>query len=87
MYRVTVSCAGIAPDAGVEGAADIEQDFRDHRAWHSKPECSFADGVLTLVVENDFDADGQATLDEFADSVVASIGEHGALQVTNVRTV
>ena len=84
MYRVTVECQGVALSLGGEAAADIEREFREHRTWHYNPGCSFADGILALTVENDFDADGSATLDEFADCIVAYIGEHGPVRVADV---
>ena len=85
MYRVTVECRGVAQSAGDEAAADIEREFREHRTWHQKAACSFADGILALTVENDFDANGSATLDEFADCIVAYVGDHGPVRVTNVK--
>lgn len=87
MYRVTIECEGVAPAVGADGARDIEQEFRKHRIWHQRPSCSFSGGVLRLVVDNDFDSNGTATLDEFADSIVAYIGEHGRLRVASVETV
>lgn len=86
MFRVIVECNGIGSTVGTEAAAEIEQEFRDHRNWHENATCSFANDILRLVVENDFDADGTATLDEFGDSIVAYIGEHGPLKVTRVET-
>ena len=85
MYRVTVECHGLAQSVGEEAAADIEREFGEHRTWHQRPACSFADSILTLTVENDFDADGRATLDEFADCIVAYVGEHGPVRVTDVE--
>ena len=84
MYRVTVECQEVAQWLGDEAAADIEREFREHRTWHYNPGCSFAAGILALTVENDFDADGSATLDEFADCIVAYIGEHGPIRVAGV---
>lgn len=85
MYRVTVECEGVAGHVGSEGAADIEQEFRAHRTWHERPLCTFTDGALTLIVENDFDRDGRATLDEFCDCLVAYIGEHGSARIVSVE--
>jgi len=85
MYRVIVECDGIGSDDEAEAAADIEQEFREHRSWHQHAACSFCNGMLRLVVENDFDANGSATLDEFADSIAAYVGEHGPVRVVGVE--
>ena len=85
MYRVTVEC--ISVDAGPANAADIEQEFREHRTWWAQPQCTYADGGILLVATSDFDENGMALLDEFGDCLVAYIGCHGKLRVRSVERV
>lgn len=75
MYKVVLECDGVSANEGDEAAKDIAKEFAEHRKHHAKVTCSFTNGALTLISENDFDKDGLATLDEFGDCVVAYI--HG----------
>lgn len=73
MYRMVLECCAVPADEGAEAAKDIAKEFAEHRKHHAKVTCSFAEGIITLVAENDFDKDGQATLDEFGDCIAAYI--------------
>ena len=57
----------------MEAAKDIQKEFEDHRSWHLNVSCTWNEKSLKLVVENDFDENGQATLDEFGDCISAYI--------------
>jgi hypothetical protein len=65
MYRVVLECSGISSDEGHTAALDIAKNFAEHRPHHVNVTCSFADGKLTLVADNDFDPKGLALMDEF----------------------
>lgn len=86
MYRVVLECSGVPADEGGDAAKDIAKEFAEHRKHHAKVTCSFANGVLTLVSENDFDNHGLATLDEFGDCVVAYIrGFPSGIEIKSVE--
>ena len=76
MYRVTLLCKGLSTEQGQEAAEDIAQEFKEHRDWHSNPQCSWDGNVLKLVTENNFDNNGQATLDEFGDCLAAYVTDY-----------
>jgi hypothetical protein len=73
MVRVVLVCSGIPLDEGPAAARDITNEFATHRTHHANVVCSYADGTLTLVAENDFDPDGLALMDEFSDCLSAFI--------------
>lgn len=90
MYLITIICPGVPEPSGKEAALGIQMDFSGHRKHHQRAACSFADGSLILVVENDFDADGFATLDEFSDCISAFLpdipDDGGDLIIRSVET-
>jgi hypothetical protein len=65
MYRVILRVERVPPDIGPQAAIDIMEGFKE-RPWHEKAICSYEDGGLSFISENDFDTDGLATQDEFA---------------------
>jgi hypothetical protein len=71
MYRVVLECCGVPVAEGAEAAADIEQEFREHRPHHYNVRCKFESGKLVLQADNDFDPDGLALMDEFSDCISA----------------
>lgn len=85
MYRIELSCDGIAPADGEVAARDIEQEFRDHRQWHQDVRCRFENGILVLTARNDFDETGMALLDEFGDCLSAYLAEHGEVRLRRVE--
>jgi len=76
MYKVVLECSGVPIDEGDAAALDITREFSEHRLHHRNATCSFADGILTLVAENDFDPKGLALMDEFSDCLSAYISRH-----------
>jgi hypothetical protein len=85
MFRVELTCDGLTPAEGQAAPVDIDDEFT-HRAWHTRAK-SYWDGTrLHLVVENDCDATGEASLDEFWDAVHARINYSGtiSLQIASV---
>ena len=89
MYRLTLVCAGIPASKGPETAQDIMNEFARHRRHHSNVLCSYADGKLTLVAENDFDPNGLALMDEFSDCLSAFISMpfEGDLTVQSIASL
>ena len=73
MYRLVLMCSGIPAGEGPEAARAITAEFADHRTHHQNVICSYSDGKLTLVAENDFDRNGLALMDEFSDCLSAFI--------------
>lgn len=73
MYRVTLECSGVPPHEGDTAAIGIARNFAEHRLHHANVSCTFADGIMTLVAENDFDPKGLALMDEFSDCLSAYI--------------
>lgn len=82
MYQVTLVCEGLPASAGPEAARDIANEFAEHRTWHSKVSCDWDGGRLVLRSENDFDADGKATLDEFGDAISAYVAGPGESSIS-----
>ena len=80
MFLIVLSCRGLTKDEGLAAPADIEEEFT-HRDWHSKAACTWDGCALRLTVENDFDATGQATLDEFSDAIHACINYSGEIHL------
>ena len=71
MYRVVLECTGVPDTEGIAAAEDITREFAEHRPHHKNVICSFLDHKLILVVENDFDPEGLALMDEFSDCLSA----------------
>jgi hypothetical protein len=84
-YRVVLQCEGLSVDAGVGAAKDIATAFL-RRNWHRRAVSNWDGKFLTLSVENDFDRDGRATLDEFSDEISACVkgGFDGDIRVVSV---
>ena len=64
---------------GALAPPEIEAEFRERRDWHKNPRASWDGAALRLTVENDFDADGLATLDEFGDALQICLDYDGDL--------
>ena len=79
MYRVTASCMGLTEEEGRSAPDDIVAEFKE-RPWHQNPVCVWKDSKLTLSVENDYDPDGKALLDEFRDAVHACVNWSGPIR-------
>ena len=76
MYRITLECDGIPPSAGGEAAArDITEAFRSEYPHEHNVLCTFENGKLKLVAENDYDPEGLNLMDEFSDNISAYIAE------------
>jgi hypothetical protein len=73
MYRLVLVCSRIPIGEGSEAARDLTIEFAKHRTRHSNVVCSYADGKLRLVAENDLDPNGPALMDEFSDCLSAFI--------------
>ena len=89
MFRVALECSGVPKDQGESAALDIAQHFADQRPHHQNVRCTYADGKLTLVAENDYDPKGLALMDEFSDCLCAFIrgGFDGDLVVKSAETL
>ncbi len=87
-YRAVLQCDGIPPASGAEGAKCITANFAK-RTWHHNAICSWDGKHLTLCVENDFDRDGRAVMDELSDEISACIRERfdGDLRVISVTEI
>lgn len=79
MYRITAWCSGLTEEEGRSAPDDLIAELRE-RPWHQNPVCTWRDSRLTLVVENDYDAQGLALLDEFQDAVHAYINWSGPIR-------
>lgn len=73
MFKVILACYGVPPQHALEAAAEISAEFAEHRQWHKHVRCSWDGTRLMLVAENDYDSNGEATLDEFSDCVAAYV--------------
>jgi len=82
LIRIVLACHGVPPAAGPEAAADITNEFSEHRTWHKNVRCSWDGTRLVLEAENDYDKDGKALQDEFSDCIAAYISEAFDGQIT-----
>jgi hypothetical protein len=87
-YRVVLQLDGLSSGAGEEAAKDITANFT-RRDWHRNAICRWDGEFLTLTVENDFDRDGLATMDEFSDEICACVsgGFGGDIRVVSVTKI
>ena len=87
-YRAVLQCNGVPSAVGAEGAKRITANFAK-RTWHKNAMCSWDGNHLTLSVENDFDREGRAVMDEFSDEISASIrgGFDGDVRVISVTEI
>jgi hypothetical protein len=70
MFRVTVSCEGIAPADWPDALTDVSEEFKS-RPWHKVVHCRWNGSTLVLVADNNYDDDGEALTDEFSDAIAA----------------
>jgi len=89
MFRVILECSGVPIDQGEIAARDIAREFAEHRPHQQNIKCSFTEGKLRLVAENDYDAKGLALMDEFSDCLSAFIrgGFDGDMWVKSVSVI
>lgn len=88
MYRITRECFAAPAAAGDEAARDITQAFRLHYPHERNVTCSFMDGKLRLVAENDYDPEGLNLMDEFSDNMCAYIKTFdGDMKLVNIEIV
>lgn len=72
MYRIVLACKGVPTHAGAAGARDISNEFA-RRPWQENVTCVWDGSQLVLQAENDFDSNGLALVDEFADAISACV--------------
>lgn len=88
MYRIILECYDVPPAEGEEAARDITEAFRLHYPHESNVRCTFVDGKLRLVAENDYDSEGLNLMDEFSDNICAYVGAFdGDLKLVSVETL
>jgi hypothetical protein len=87
-HRVVLKCDGVPSASGAEAAKCITSNFVK-RSWHRNVSCNWDGSHLILSVENDFDRDGRAVMDEFSDEISACIrgGFDGDLHVISVTEI
>ena len=74
VYRITLACEGVPPELGEEAAIDIQNAFLERYPHERNVKCTFGEGRLWLVGENDHDSDGMNLIDEFSDNLCAYVG-------------
>lgn len=86
MYRISLICHGVPHDHGANAATDVTEEFT-HRPWHQAVQCSWDGKILQLTAENDYDVDGLALSDEFADAITACIAPalDGQVEILSVQ--
>jgi hypothetical protein len=88
LYHATLTCAGLTKAEGNSAPPHIVEEFR-HRPWHQNVTCKWANGLLHLDADNDYDRNGKALLDEFMDAVVACVKASGDIhfEIVSVQRV
>jgi hypothetical protein len=79
MFRITLKSTNLPTSVGASAPPDLEAEFLK-RDWHQNPRASWDGEVLRLTVDNDFDTNGLATLDEFADALQICLDYDGDLE-------
>lgn len=88
MYRITLECHGVPAEAGDEAAREITDAFRLHYPHEHNVLCTFVDGTLKLVAENDYDPIGLNLMDEFLDNICAYLPPFdGGIRLVSVETL
>ena len=88
MYRITLECHDVPAAAGYEAARNITEAFRLHYPHEHNVSCTFVDGKLRLVAENDYDPEGLNLMDEFSDNISAYVEPFdGDLKLVSVETL
>ena len=88
MYRITLECFAVPAAAGEEAARDITEAFRLYYPLEHNVTCTFVDGKLRLVAENDYDPEGLKLMDEFSDNTCAYIEpSDGDMKLVSVETI
>lgn len=70
MFRIIVSCDGIAPEQWPEAISDVREEFAC-RHWRRVIDIRWSAQTLLLTADNDYDAGGEALADEFSDTIAA----------------
>jgi hypothetical protein len=85
MYRIILVCKGVPTHAGAAGARDISEEFT-HRPWQQNVTCVWDGSQLILQVDNDFDSNGLALIDEFSDAISACVegGFDGDIEILSI---
>lgn len=88
MYRITLEGHDVPAAAGDEAARDITEAFRIHHPHEHNVSCTFVDGKLRLVAENDYDPEGLNLMDELSDNICAYVEPFdGDLKLVSVETL
>lgn len=80
MWRLQVTCEGLTAEEGAAAPALVFVVFT-HRPWHHRVQCTWDGSLSRLVADNDYDATGNALLDEYTDAVVASVACEGTIRL------
>ncbi len=88
MYRITLECHGVPAATGDKAAGDITAAFRLHYPHEQNVVCTFVDGKLRLVADNDYDPEGLNLTDEFSDNITAYVAPFdGNIELVSVETL
>ena len=79
MPTITVACVGLTEWEGASAVQCVLEEFA-HRPWQDSVKCEWRSSVLRLTATNDFDANGQALVDEFWDAVHACVSAANPLR-------
>jgi hypothetical protein len=87
MFKIKLICEGVPASVGQTAALDITDEFA-HRPHHTHAVCSWNGSSLLLELENDFDENGLASMDEFSDAIAACIAESfdGNIRVASISS-
>lgn len=88
MYRLTLECHHVPAVAGDEAARDITEAFRLHYPHEHNVSCTFVEGQLRLVAENDYDPEGLNLMDGVSDNICAHVEPFvGDFKLVSVETL
>ena len=85
MYKIKLACEGIPEEIGRDAASEVTREFAS-RPWQNYALCSWDGSSLLLQLENDFDENGLASVDEFSDAISACVEEgfNGNIRIVSI---
>jgi hypothetical protein len=88
MYCITLECHDVPVATRDETARDITEAFWLHYPHAHNVSCTFADGKLSVVAENDYDPQELNLMSKFSGNICAYVEPlDGDLKLVNIETL
>jgi hypothetical protein len=90
MYRIVLTCDGVLPSCGEEGARDITAEFAALGDQYLSAKCEWNGSELVLRAESEWDEGGGLTADYFYKCVFACVKQlapTGGVSIESVEEI